>query len=920
MITMLAPPLVKKSTFLFRRIYNPVGYSAFRLTSVIAAAGYGKTTLLAQHYAAALTAGKAVAWMTLDEDDNEPCRFLQKLYSATHNVAHSVSAQASLSDGTHIETMIALRQWLASVLRQQDNLLLFIDNFHQVHHPEIHAVISWLLQHSPDQFCYFLASRHVLPLKISSLRLAGELREITCHDLRLEQTEIEPFVFLYSGRSINGTQAKTLYERTEGWPTGLQLAATSLRDVDNVDNASRMITNFSGYERQIAQYLEEQVLADVSPAIFHFMLYSAQFDSFTIDFCRQALYVPATAKIVDTLLSQNLLIIPLDYQGHHYRYHFLLTEYLRRRLLREHGRELTTHLHATATTWCEQRGHIVDAIHHAKTAGHDSRVHDLLMTYAHRWPLVDCKYDHLFLTWIGRMSRNDIIARPVVGLRYFRALLSNHHIEQAAELLDALEQAINALAAADADEAGLDHLHQHMALSRAALQLRTENHSQAEEILLHFLRRWEQSNSDYHLALAMGNMGELAYHHHHYDQARHWFKQHKQRLNKCNFPAGFLTEHTQLWRVLIELAEGNICNAERVLNHAIDHLQDNTDETAIAACTHLQLLRAPIHYEKNELALAEEILSVEFTPVMHSTHMCEIVLKFHLTRARLLWLAGESDNADRILKDNAHNVKRLGLHSIAQFFFAERVHLLLRSGLKEQALALVENPEYQFTLPQNLDHAKGRAFFMVHLTHIRLNLSMGRPEKTTLSIAALLAEARHGKHSNCVAKLLCLQANQQSQLGHDNAARKLLEEALGIAAFNSLYRTIVDEWIPIDGTEFPELIQQISKRWSQQRGRVDVTESQLYLQKLIVAYNNAPHGPHVSETDATSITFAANPFSEREQQILKLLTAGVGNREMAEQLFVSEATVKWHLQNIYRKLNVSNRTSAVDRARRLVVL
>lgn len=51
-------------------------------------------------------------------------------------------------------------------------------------------------------------------------------------------------------------------------------------------------------------------------------------------------------------------------------------------------------------------------------------------------------------------------------------------------------------------------------------------------------------------------------------------------------------------------------------------------------------------------------------------------------------------------------------------------------------------------------------------------------------------------------------------------------------------------------------------------------------------------------------------LSRREIEILKLLGGGRSNRQLARGLWVTEQTVKFHLSNIYRKLNVSNRTEA----------
>ena len=58
----------------------------------------------------------------------------------------------------------------------------------------------------------------------------------------------------------------------------------------------------------------------------------------------------------------------------------------------------------------------------------------------------------------------------------------------------------------------------------------------------------------------------------------------------------------------------------------------------------------------------------------------------------------------------------------------------------------------------------------------------------------------------------------------------------------------------------------------------------------------------------------AGPLSQREIQVLEMVASGATNRQAAARLFVTEATVKTHLLNIYAKLGVSDRAAAVAAA------
>ena len=59
------------------------------------------------------------------------------------------------------------------------------------------------------------------------------------------------------------------------------------------------------------------------------------------------------------------------------------------------------------------------------------------------------------------------------------------------------------------------------------------------------------------------------------------------------------------------------------------------------------------------------------------------------------------------------------------------------------------------------------------------------------------------------------------------------------------------------------------------------------------------------------------PLTDREAQLLRLVEAGLGNKQLSKELLISEATVKWHLHNVYVKIGVRSRTAATARAREL---
>ncbi|RYY52102.1 MAG: helix-turn-helix transcriptional regulator, partial [Comamonadaceae bacterium] len=299
-----------------------------RLLSVMAPAGYGKTTALAQFVAQVEPHGITTAWLSLDAEDNDPLRFMRYLAAALHHADARLGRNAlAQADGGNMASLDALVASLLHDLVGYDRrLLLVLDDFHLVHNDSVHRKLEWLMAHLPPTIGLVIASRTRLPLSVSQLRLRGELLELDAAHFGLGLDEAADFVGRVSGAPLDRAQVETLHDLTEGWIAGLQLASLALRESGD---RGAFLAAFSGTDRDITDYLGEQVLDSLRPDLRAFLLGTAALDRFCAELCDEVLGRDDSRALLAEIQSRNLFLSGLDRSRTWFRYHHLFADYLR---------------------------------------------------------------------------------------------------------------------------------------------------------------------------------------------------------------------------------------------------------------------------------------------------------------------------------------------------------------------------------------------------------------------------------------------------------------------------------------------------------------------------------------------------------------------------------------------------------------
>ncbi len=341
------------------------GGDSRRLTLLAAPPGFGKTTLLAEW--AAEDDGPAVAWVSLDEDDDDPARFLAYVLAALRRVEPGLGdrALAALrSPGAGVVDVV-LPLLVNELAHSGREIALVLDDYHVITNPEIHEAIAYLVERAPAGFRLVVATRADPPFPLGRLRAGGELSELRAAELRFGDEETGTFLTEALGLELSAQDVDRLQARTEGWPAALYLAALSLRARPD---ASELIEDFAGDDRHLVDYLTAEVLARQPPDVRSFLLRTSILKRLSGPLCDAVAERGGSAALLAELERSNLLLVPLDTKRRWYRYHHLFAELLHIELASAEG-DLLPALHRRASAWYRDAGLIVEAAWHADAAG-----------------------------------------------------------------------------------------------------------------------------------------------------------------------------------------------------------------------------------------------------------------------------------------------------------------------------------------------------------------------------------------------------------------------------------------------------------------------------------------------------------------------------------------------------------------------
>jgi LuxR family maltose regulon positive regulatory protein len=883
------------------------------VTLVSAPAGFGKTTIVSEwvNDLRLDAPGESqivnrVAWLSLDDGDNDPTRFLTYFIAALQqidpNIGQTVQGMlhATQPQLPPIETLMTALINESSASFTDARCVFILDDYHLIEAKPIDDALTFLLDHLPPPpggMHLVIATRDDPHLPLARLRARGQLTELRATDLRFTASEAAEFLNQVMGLDLSAEDIAALEIRTEGWIAGLQLAAISMQ---GHKDATSFIKSFTGSHRFVLDYLIEEVLEQQSDSVQTFLLQTAVLDRLTGSLCDAVTDQDNGQATLEMLEHANLFIVPLDEERHWYRYHHLFADLLRQRLRQTHPDWVMT-LHQGASEWYEQNGFVDEAIAHTLAAEDFERAAHLIEELAET---VWGRGEHNKLwSWLKALPADQVSSRPRLSI--FRAwVLFAHGQQSAAELsLQAAERALASTPTTGIIEALPREPDRLPDLNKVTLQGRVATirafiasfrgdgpeiikySRQALEYLPALDSVWRSS-----AAIVLGDA--------------HSFSGEVAAAYRARLEALKASEATgNIYLILIaSLKLAVTLRQQGRLQRVIEVCQQQSKlatESGLSKSAMVGSLFAvwgEILCEWNNLDTATEYVK-KGVELSEQGRDVAVLGWSYLCLVRVLFSRRDLAGAE----DAIQKMEKVGRESdvppwITNQLAAWQARIWLVQAKFETASQWVQ--ERGLSIIGELPFLRESE----HIVLARILMAQGRLDETTRLLERLLEAAEAGGRTSRVIEILMLQS-LTFQAGGDTArAMTTLEQALTIAEPGGYVRIFVDEGPPMARLLFEAPARGIAPD---------------YVRQLLAAFPVAePEQADLSKTQSARSELV-EPLSERELEVLQLIAEGLTNQEVAAKLFLSLNTVKVHTRNIYGKLDAHSRTQAVARARAL---
>ncbi len=870
-----------------------------RLTLVSAPAGFGKTTLLAGWLRAG-PADRPTAWVSLDERDRDATVFWSYVLHAVDDAAPG-AATAALAQlqSRHGVTDAVLTTLLNELSVLPTDLTLVLDDYHLAEGPDVRAGTTYFLEHLPPQVHVVITTRADPVLPLARLRARGELVEVRAADLRFTGAEAAAYLNDVHALGLDPDDVAALERRTEGWAAALQLAALSLQDRDD---RSGFIAGFAGDDRFVVDYLVDEVLERQPQAVRRFLLDTSVLDRLTAPLCDAVTGSTGSRAALESLVAQNLFVVPLDARGRWYRYHHLFADVLRGRLLDERPAEVPA-LHRRASDWYDRAGDAEAAVRHALAAGDvdlaAARVETAIPA------LLRERREAVVCRWVDELPQDIVENRPVLAVGFIAALAEHNAFEGLDVRLDDAERL---LATPDGEQVVVDHealarLPAAVATYRAALALVGGDLDATVEHADHALSR---APADDHLTTASASalLGLASLTRGDLDAAHHGYRVAADHLRRAGHVADVLGCTITL--ADIEMTRGALEEARRACEQALDLAARQPSPPRGAADMHVALGRVAL--ERGDLAGAAGHLR-EADELGESAGLPQHPYRWRVAMALLREAEGDADTAAGLLEEAA-TVYVGDFNPNARPVDAVRARVLATSGDVAAGLGWARGQ----VLSVDDDLSFLHEYEHVALARVLLadHAATGAPSSLTGASALLhrlLADAEGGGRTGTVLEVLVLQSLAHDQAGHREQALATLTRAVELGEPEGCTRPFT-----VEGTALAGLLTALGDRrptWSFVRR---VRDSVVAGSGGPVDAEGAPARPTPGAAVPDSLV---DPLSGRELDVLRYLGSELDGPEIARELGVALSTVRTHTQHIYAKLGVNNRRAAVRRAHQL---
>ena len=863
--------------------------STKRLTVIKAPAGFGKTSLAVAWTQELQRAGNAVAWLTIDRDDDEPTTFVFYLCHALRRASERLATAALdlIQESFLINPRAVISALINDLADLDDEIYIFLEDYHWIGDSEIVESLAFFLKHAPSHCHVILTTRTEPDLPLASLRAQNQLLEIDASALRFDLQEARDFIELELPATLEPADVRLLVEKTEGWPAALRiLASTSARMHEDFGEYLRKL---SGTLRPIGAYLEE-LLDGLPRELFQFMLRTAVLDRFCAPLCEAITGAKASQELLGSIEKRQLLLTSLDQEGNWFRYHPLLAEYLGQRLESELGNEIPG-LHQRASQWYAGQELWTEAVQHAIAAGDSLRALEWIKNCA--MPLV--KRGDLFtlLGWLRLFPPGLLRGQPEVGLAIAWGLALAVRSDEALALLGDLERNVDA-SHSDAFKSEC------AAIRSVALALKDHSEpalSIAQDCLGRTTDPWCANVASNVVRFGHLKRGDLKQFH-----ATPWIPYSFDEDRRNVFASVY-------YRCLQGMAEAQQLRMDSAARYHLDALrlaEQHVGPNSVAAALPASLI-ARLRYEQGRLDEAEAML-VDRMPLINAGTLLDCVLSAHFVMARIAIHKMNPARAHTLLEwaENQGNTRGWGRLSAAAIF--ERVRLCLNEGRIDEAverLNQLDRLAVEYKAPVNCAWSDIHRFATFGRAYVAT--AQERFDDAIAILTGLRCELENAGNRHLALRVEVFAASVTFRTKQVAEALEAFGRIVAVSAKAGIHHTIVDE-----GAVIGPLLLAYQETAERAGGSGELAP---YLSNLVAAWRSR-YGSEPQPQPLTSSS-TAGPLSPREADILKLIAGGLSNKEIAKDLAIAPETVKSHIKHIFIKLNIERRVQAVSRAQML---
>lgn len=858
-----------------------------RLVLVSAPPGFGKTTAVINWYQSAANEGWQLGWVALDPGDNDLSRFLTYLAHGFKVLGPDFGddALAMLESTQRVDWQVPVTILLNELELRADPVILVLDDYHEIHEPEIHDALSYLVEHLPVNAHVIVTARAAPPLSLPLLRARRELTEIGVDQLRFTTGEAAAFLNDIMGLDLGPEQIEELERRTEGWIAGLLLAALS---VDELTDSSDLLGAFGGEHHFVFDYLAEEVLNRQPADVQHFLLNTSILDQLSAELCDAVTGAGNSRETLTRLEDANLFLVRLDQSRNWYRYHHLFGEFLASRYRRDDPEAWRDAQLRAAEAYASQRlWH--QAIDHALNAGDDERAATYIIETGMR--TVNVGRSATIRRWFARLPETVVEQhRELVILRLWTLLMDRDYGELSRRL-DAFKASVSELTPYELADV------QALRVSLAVLTGDLDGAVARGEEALPSLPADDtfcRSMVLVHLGTAYRMRGEL-------ERAVELLTEGVELCQQVGNAPAWLVASSQ--RAIAWMTLGDLRLAHDAFREAIEYESKlGLTQLGFAIASHLGL--AEILREWNQLDEADAVLSPALDVLERLDDREQFGTKLYglIIQMRLRMGQGDLDRALDVA-ERAMSEARNARLSDWEFERADafRVRILLALGRLDEAYRWADDvppatPPLHFTRE------------IAYQTLARIDLARGRVEQARQLIEQARELAHDGHLRRRLIELDVLATLALVDTGEIEQARAILSQTLEMAEPDSYCRVFAD-----DGPELLPLLEELQRNPPTSPGW-----SPGFLAQIVEACGQTSFavGTPAPESPAS----LDDLLTSRELEVLELLAEGLSNQEVADRLFVSVGTVKRHTHNIYGKLDVNSRTQAIVRGQELRLL